>query len=509
MSESSVAGPLVLEEPIGRGTLGTLWRARDGLGRPVAAKRIPVCGDGDLVRLLDEDGARLATVDRPASVVAWSVVTDGRCVVLVMDLVAGGSWADRLRRAGSGLDGDEVAAVGTDVARTVAALHALGILHGDLKSSAVLFDGPRGEGARARLSDVGVATRFADADRFGPLVHGTVGRLDPAVAAGHPFGPPSDVFALGILCAEMLLGKVPVGGLDVRSVRYDARSLERQLVGLDRLGPPALARAIRAATDPRPESRPTAAELAAALVDGAGNPALPSPRTIPGDGETPRPSLGRGSGPVARETPGPRPLHRRTPPSRRGGRPRRRLSDQRGARARLSRLRRTIGAAGGLVVMVLLVSALWRGVSGAPHPFQHRLGAPLAACSGGGSPLSGGRPLGRADVAGSGCRSPVVQVGSELRVGSGPGRAGIVLRFRPAVLGQVVLGDFACNGRKTPAVYQQRTGLVFIYLDWPRPGRPARPARRVRTGVMGGRLTVRRRRGSPCSTVTVVPPKRP
>jgi hypothetical protein len=82
-----------------------------------------------------------------------------------------------------------------------------------------------------------------------------------------------------------------------------------------------------------------------------------------------------------------------------------------------------------------------------------------------------------------------------------------VFQFRPAVpAGQVVIGDFGCHGRETPALYDPRSGKVFVYLEWPRPGRSASAARTVSTGVTGGRLIVGPGLGARCSTVRVLAP---
>lgn len=493
MTQQAAAGRVVLEAPIARGTLGTLWRARDALGRPVAAKRIPVCGDAELIGLLHRDGARLATLDRsgsdPAAILAWSVEIDGPCVVLVMDLVAGGSWAHRLP-GGIGRDGGEVGAVGASVATCLARLHSEGLVHGDLKPSAVLFDGPLDAGARVRLGDAGLAIRFAATDRFGPRAQATSGRLDPAVAAGHPFGPSSDVYALGVLCAEMLLGGLPTSRSGAtRTSSQAARSPASGLARLRQAAPSGLVAAIQEALAPSPASRPTAAELAATLVETSARPLRHA--SPPSAGRTP-----------AGDPPRPRPLRpTRTPRRSEGPGPRNRWHGRR------TRGRRRIAAwCAVATVAILLVEGLWRAAAG-PDRTVRRATPPVARCPGadnGGFPV-GGRLLGEADVTGQGCLSPVVQVGQELEVRSASGQRAPVLRFRPVVPGaQVVIGRFACSTLQTPALYDPRTGEVFVYLRWPEPGRPVSATRTVRTGVTGGRLVVRRREGTSCSSVQVL-----
>lgn len=515
----------MLESPIARGTLGTLWRARDALGRVVAAKRIPVFGDAELIGLLGTDGARLAALDPDpgsADVVAWTVVVDELCVLLVMDLVAGGSWADR-RSGGSGRDSGEVTTTGASIASCLARLHAAGLVHGDLKASAVLFDSPPAAAARVRLGDAGLAARFAASDRFGPRVLATAGRLDPAVAAGRPFGPPSDVFALGLLCAEMLLGGVPTSSIGTRPSHHPAGALARRLTRLRGMVPPGLEAAIRSALDPSPASRPTAAELATAFAEARGGPSpapvrlavpgVPWPATgpIPGAEEpalAPAPGDPVGASSASAPTldpPGPRPLRpTRTVMEPDASRRRRRATrpDRRNGR-----VRRVASWCAVVIVAVLLAEGLWRAVVGPDSTVRRASGSPVAGCptAGRAGTPAGASPIGQAALSGKGCLSSVVQVGQELEVRSASGERVGLVRFRPALPGgQVVIGDFACRGPETPALYDPRTGDVFVYARWPEPGRPVSATRTVRTGVTGGRLVVRHRKGTRCSSVQVL-----
>jgi hypothetical protein len=522
-----------------------VWRARDGAGQVVAVKRIPVLGDHELAQALAEDGVRLLGLGQADAVVGWRVVVDGPVMGLVMDLAADGSWTDRLRRGaeeqggadepgaagepgaanekacpdargGEGRPADEVASVGAQVAATLAILHRNGILHGDLKGSAVLFDGYRG----ARLGDVGVAARFADLGRSGPLAAGTLGHLDPAVVAGHPFGPPSDVFALGLLCAEMLLGELPVPPTPPLAPRQASRALERRLLGLAEGAPSLLAEAIRAAADPRPEFRPTAAELSDALAGSAGgrDPLGPTPQAgrtrarharvrarppvrdrgrPPLWDAAPREPVGRPAGVLgAPRQPVGRPAGVLGPRAQLVGGTRRGWGLGR-RRPRRSLQRRAAVVVSTLMAAALAAGALWRAAG--PGVVQQR------ACTGslGGHPASSGMGPARAGSLGPRCRARVGRVDGDLEVRSGGST--VVLRLRPAMPeAQVVLADFGCDGRDTPAVYDPRTGLVAVYQAWPRPGRPVRPAS-VWRAARGGRLVARTRPGTRCSTAAVAP----
>lgn len=205
-----IAGRYELGREIGRGGMGAVWLARDEvLGRVVAVKRIGVAPDTtgeapDLERA--EREARLAArLNHPHVVAVFDLVTDGHDRWLVMEYVEGRNLGDLVRQEGP-LPPDRAAALVGQAADALAAAHAAGIVHRDVKPSNMLVTA---EG-QVKLSDFGIARAEADASltRTG-LVTGSPAYLAPEVASGEQATTASDVWALGATLFHALAGRPP------------------------------------------------------------------------------------------------------------------------------------------------------------------------------------------------------------------------------------------------------------------------------------------------------------
>jgi hypothetical protein len=249
MSEPQVPGYDAVEL-LGYGSGGEVWLARDRTtGTPVALKRLPVGADLAARDRLRREAAVLAGVEHPHVVRLLGVHGDGDALVLVLELAPGGSLA-RLIATRRRLTPGEVVTVAVPLAQALAAVHTLGLAHGDVTPGNVLFaaDG------RPLLSDLGVARLLGSPARE---VGGTRGYLDPAVAAGGPAGPAADVHGLAATCLSALTGRAP----------YDEHG---QRVPVPDAGHPALVAALERALAADPADRPTAQQLAVAVYDAAG-----------------------------------------------------------------------------------------------------------------------------------------------------------------------------------------------------------------------------------------------
>lgn len=198
-----------LNQEIGRGAMGVVWRGRDTLlDRDVAIKQLGMMGGEtpDLERALRE--AHLAASAAHHNVVAvYDLVEDAGQQWLVMELVDGPTLRDRIVASG-GLHPSELTPVLRQVAGALAAAHAHDIVHRDVKPSNILLtrDGV------AKLSDFGIARGLADA----PLTHtglvtGSPAYLAPEVATGRPATAASDVWSLGVTAFHALEGRQPYG----------------------------------------------------------------------------------------------------------------------------------------------------------------------------------------------------------------------------------------------------------------------------------------------------------
>ncbi|MEX2140367.1 MAG: serine/threonine-protein kinase [Pirellulales bacterium] len=194
---------------LGRGGIGVVYRATDRtLARDVAIKVLRAdLADNDSLRERFLREARAAAALRHDNVVAiYGVGQHAEQPYLVMEYVPGGSLADRLLRKGK-LSWPEVVRLGIEVASSLAAAHARGIVHRDVKPGNVLWDA---ESARYKLTDFGLAKAIDDVSltRSGTLV-GTPEYLSPEQATGENVDARSDLFSLGALLYAAGTGESP------------------------------------------------------------------------------------------------------------------------------------------------------------------------------------------------------------------------------------------------------------------------------------------------------------
>ncbi|WP_338118471.1 serine/threonine-protein kinase [Streptomyces coryli] len=217
MRDQVLGGRYRLVRELGEGGMGQVWEARDEtLDRPVAVKLISLLSGGGSrgeearARFLRE--ARITARLQHAHIVTIhdlgeTDAADGKVPFLVMELVPGESLDALLRRGGVSLS--DAARWGAQVADALTDAHAAGIMHRDIKPSNILIT-PSGN---AKVLDFGVA-RAADpnatADRLTQtgFIVGTPPYMAPEQARGHP-EPRSDLYALGCVLFELIVGRLP------------------------------------------------------------------------------------------------------------------------------------------------------------------------------------------------------------------------------------------------------------------------------------------------------------
>lgn len=237
-------GRYEIEQPLGRGGMGTVHLARDTvLGRQVAVKVLAdhlAADDAFRQRFLQE--ARLtARLCHPNVVQVFDAGDDGR-PFLVMEYVEGETVAERLGR-GAAFSGDEALTLAVHLSAGLAHAHARGIVHRDVKPHNVLL---RRDGV-AKLTDFGIARALEESGltEFGTAV-GTARFMAPEQAGGQAVGPPADVYGLGVLLRHIGGGSLP----------------------------PALAAVAEACVAAEPADRPSAADIHGRLTELAGTPAV-------------------------------------------------------------------------------------------------------------------------------------------------------------------------------------------------------------------------------------------
>jgi hypothetical protein len=204
-----------LEEVLGRGGMGTVWRAVDEtLGRPVAVKELRLTGDVDdtekqrmITRTLREAKAT-ARIRNTGAITVYDVVREDDRPWIVMELIEGRSLADVIRDDGP-VSPRRAAEIGLVVLDVLKAAHAEGILHRDVKPSNVLLAGD-GPGGRVVLGDFGIAQIDGDPSvtSTGMLV-GAPSYISPERARGQKPGPPADLWSLGALLYAAVEGHPP------------------------------------------------------------------------------------------------------------------------------------------------------------------------------------------------------------------------------------------------------------------------------------------------------------
>ncbi|MDX3457929.1 serine/threonine-protein kinase [Streptomyces sp. ME02-8801-2C] len=213
-----VDGRFELEARLGGGGMGTVWRARDlVLHRLVAVKEVRP-PDRDLAEY-DPEGARmlrervlrearaLARIDHPNVVTVHHIVDGGEGTYpwIVMELVSGGSLADRL--AGAPMTPSEAARTGRGVLAALIAAHAAGIQHRDVKPANVLL---RPDG-RPVLTDFGIAAiREATSLTATGSIIGTPDFMAPERISGHEGGAASDLWSLAMMLYAAVEGHHPL-----------------------------------------------------------------------------------------------------------------------------------------------------------------------------------------------------------------------------------------------------------------------------------------------------------
>src|SRR5262249_21664740 len=128
---------------------------------------------------------------------------------LVMQLVNGESLETRLEREGA-LPTKDIVRIGTQIATALAAAHAQGLIHRDIKPDNILLEKP---GSRVKLTDFGLARAAEDIKLTASgLIGGTPAYMSPEQARGEPLDARSDLFSLGSVLYAMATGKPPFDG---------------------------------------------------------------------------------------------------------------------------------------------------------------------------------------------------------------------------------------------------------------------------------------------------------
>jgi eukaryotic-like serine/threonine-protein kinase len=257
-------GHLRLEERIGRGTFGEVYRAWDTrLDREVALKLLPAgCSSGDrAASAIIHEGQLLARVRHPNVVTIYGAEQIADQIGLWMEFVRGHTLEQILDQR-KAVSAAEAVGIGLELCRAISAVHGAGLLHRDIKTHNVM----RADDGRIVLMDFGTGRELED--ETASDLAGTPLYLAPEVLRGQPATVRSDVYSLGVLLYHLVTGAYPVHAGTLRDVRRAHQRGERTAVQAARPDVPLkLARVIERAIDPRSERRYRSADaLGADLI---------------------------------------------------------------------------------------------------------------------------------------------------------------------------------------------------------------------------------------------------
>jgi tRNA A-37 threonylcarbamoyl transferase component Bud32 len=226
-----LAGRYELLELVGKGALGAVHKARDHeLERIVALKCVLDATRNVTRETAIREARTLASVAHQNVMRVYDVLTAGEQVFIVCEWLEGTSLA----RLGLPLAPAVVFAVMTQVFAGLAAAHAAGVVHRDVKPANVMI----GRDGRVTLIDFGVA--FAEGASTGETLAGSLRYLDPRILAGEPPDALADLFSAALLMAEMATGETVLPDLaPIPLYRHATRQLESRLASqLDGVYPP-------------------------------------------------------------------------------------------------------------------------------------------------------------------------------------------------------------------------------------------------------------------------------
>ncbi|WP_406431882.1 serine/threonine protein kinase [Streptomyces sp. NBC_00631] len=275
-----VAGRYRLTERIGRGGMGTVWRAEDEvLGRQVALKQLhprPHLSEEELAILYERtrrEARSAARVVHPNVIVVHDVVDDDGRPCVVMEYVQAPTLADVLD-GGRTLPPEEAARIGLGMIGALRAAHVAGVLHRDVKPGNVLL----GPGDRVVLTDFGIALTAGSSTltQTGQMV-GSIPYMAPERLRGLTPGPASDLWSLGATLYQAVEGRPPFRRETAMETAYAI--VTDPVEPLKQAGP--LEPLVQLLLAKDPADRPSAEQTERALLGTWSGAVTPAPRRQP------------------------------------------------------------------------------------------------------------------------------------------------------------------------------------------------------------------------------------
>jgi formylglycine-generating enzyme required for sulfatase activity/predicted Ser/Thr protein kinase len=270
-------GKYKIVEEIGRGGFATVYKAMDTtLNRTVALKVLaaPPPGDPSFVERFWREARTAANLKHPEIVAIYEVAEIEGKYCLAMEFLPGRTLAQILQEEGP-LPLRRVAEITQQLAKALGYAHARGFVHRDIKPSNVIVD----DQGHVTLTDFGTVKPSEGKKLTAPWISiGTPEYMSPEQIGGLVVKPVSDIYSLGIVCYEMLSGRVPFSGATPHVLHAHVYDPPLPLTELVAQIPEVVAEVIHHALAKKPEERfANVAEMAYALtaaVEAAGEPPL-------------------------------------------------------------------------------------------------------------------------------------------------------------------------------------------------------------------------------------------
>jgi len=215
----AVAAEYELVEELGRGGMAVVYRARElHLEREVAVKVLPfsLAFDGDFVERFTREARTAASLEHPNIIPIYRVTKTGRVIYFVMKYLRGGSLS-RVMHERKKLDPPEIRKLLIDVGGALGHAHKSGIVHRDVKPDNIMFD----EHGVCIVTDFGIAKAGTKSRLTGTgMAIGTPHYMSPEQARAQNIDGRSDLYSLGVVAYQALVGELPYDGEDSFAIGY-------------------------------------------------------------------------------------------------------------------------------------------------------------------------------------------------------------------------------------------------------------------------------------------------
>ena len=257
-----VAGRFVLETEIGSGSSGAVYRATDQkTGELIALKILHQEGDSETESRFFREARTASALEHASAIRVIDWGNDGGRLFLAMELLTGETLDNRLQREPP-LSRERMVAVAAEVARVLAAAHAIDLIHRDIKPANIWI----AEDEAITVLDFGLAFIAVNDGSLGRLTQegvlgGTPAYMSPEQALADPIGAPSDVYALGSVLFEMFSGRPPFIGSIADVLARKIYLAPRRLAELCEGECAEISDLVGEMLAKEPEQRPTAAQV--------------------------------------------------------------------------------------------------------------------------------------------------------------------------------------------------------------------------------------------------------